>query len=908
MERIQNILFLLLILSINFSCSYSAYNNSITYTESISDFIINDQDATSYPDGTVLLHLLPSATFNLTKISLRLVFPNGTVRATDIEVGFLGNYNNSRTYVYALTENNIFITYVTDTPTEIGYKCAIIANWNGEITFGPFDLVKSTVIGYYQYFVLNVNPSKGFLWAQISETNVVWFQFTAPDQKGQISLVKTNVITSPPGTNFSRAKAFPTVDGNYGIAFTAKSNKKQIYNADNSTIPLSPIWLTYTTFLKDNQMFLVYQTVMNLSELSICDCSAHYDSSGYTCILLGQTQNATTQGVESAFLKVDFYSTGSILAIEQFNIEGEHSFAVNQSWIYKIRPLYYGGYIIISLNITAEKLTGLIYSPNSTYVNNWKLGDMPLDTFVAQGILPNNTIWLSYQHLVDNSSWSLITCDIPKMIEDNLGFYNPNVIEVSPHNKSVNVGWSDRISLTYRYPVVLASANISIYQYRENATDLLRQTISAQTNLCEVSPTDPNKITCTVLATTFSLPNTKYYVVVENNFVKTALKDEPLYGIKPYLWNLTTDPVEFDTVYVDYAVSLVRLSREGSTMFLNLNHSEKIGFFDGIKHTLTEILPIDSNRIVPKYKSQSDPDSNDQQLLQFEVLPVKDLRKPNVKNIVSSVNMLISDKYVTGLANDNYTKYLDETYGFTTIPNLWGEIRYRLIGGLVVSVALIVIYFIARRKNKDVSQVNFAKNMIIFRVVLSIVDLTFDTLFVINNSSDVPSLFLPSMFFYIFPFVMNFSWGYIILLRQTRKYEEFSKWLEEHTKIATFFTLLGGSSIEVIGILSSHIFGLEWFNAPFQGEADNLILLGAALDILIEDIPQLIIQIMYKTSTVSYSIIPLSTLIVTSIVLGFNILARTYDTIIVCRGYNRYRKTDFETPKSAGNSMTRIPL
>ncbi|CAG8519677.1 9308_t:CDS:10 [Ambispora leptoticha] len=844
-------------------------------------------DATSYNDGTVLLHLHyndnPSAIFNSSKISLRLIFPNGTVRALDVE---MGNYYDSTEYpsvfVYALTNNNIFITYLTYTR-----KLAIISNWDGKITFGPYDLVGFN--NYRELFVPNVNPSKGFLWAQCSPTNITWFQFTAPDQNGQISLMKTGVIVSPVGTNFSQAKAFPTVDGNYGMTLTAQTNRVKIYNVDNSTVPLSPNWFAYATFLdpeesKENQMFLIYQTSVNLTDLEICDCSAHYDSSGYTCILLAEFNKETP---ESAFMKVSFYSTGSILDIDQFNIEADHSLPVNQSWIYKIRPLYYGGYMTLDLNMTASTLTGLIYDRDSKFVSNWQIPDaMPLQGFIGQGLLPNNTLWLSYMQMVNNNSWSLITTDMPKMFEDNLGFNNPNVIKVSPYNQNVSVGWSGQISLTYRYPIVLSSANISIYQYRENGNDLLRQTINPQTksSFCEVS-NDPNTITCMILPTTCSLPDAKYYVVVDNNFAKTAGVNEPLFGIKPYLWNFTTESVEVDAQYVGSALSLMRLSLEGSTLFKNLTYSEKKKFFDGIQNSLAEILPVDPSRIIPTYKSQADPTNTDLQLLQFKVMPVNNLRQPNVKSIISSVDVLIRNKYMTGLSSDNYMKYSDEAYGFQATPNLWDEIMYRLIGGLAAFVVLAVVYVIARRKNKD------AKNLMILKFALSVTDLTFDTLFVVKNSRDVPCLFVPSLFFYVFPFCINFFWGYAILFRQTRQYEEFSKWLKDNTKIATFFTILGGSSVELLGILSSHIFGLGCFNAPFQGEAENLILSGAILNLIIEDIPQLLIQILYESKTVSYSIIPLSTLIVTSIVLVFNILARTYDTIVICRGHNRYQKT-----------------
>ncbi|CAG8511758.1 6731_t:CDS:2, partial [Ambispora leptoticha] len=344
------------------------------------------------------------------------------------------------------------------------------------------------------------------------------------DQEGQISLVRTGVIVSPEGTNFSQARAFPTVDGTYGITLTAQTNRVKIYNP----------------------LFLYRQIVIFNNET------------------VGQT--------ESAFMKVAFYSTGSILDIDQFTIEADHSLSVNQSWIYKIRPLYYGGYMTLNLNTTASTLTGPIYDCDSKFVSNWQIPDaMPLQGFVGQGLLPN------------------------------------------------------------------------------------------------VGSNDPNKITCMILPTTYSLPNAKYYVVFGNNFAKTAGVNEPLYEIKTYLWNFTTESVEVDVEYVSKpALSLMRLSHEGSTLFKNLTYSEKKRFFDGIQNSLAEILPVDPSRIVPTYKSQADQTIRTYSFYNLGCCPSKIYDNLRLK---FGLGLCISLKvkkflYMTGLSSDNYTKYSDELMDF----------------------------------------------------------------------------------------------------------------------------------------------------------------------------------------------------------------------------------------------------
>jgi hypothetical protein len=56
-------------------------------------------------------------------------------------------------------------------------------------------------------------------------------------------------------------------------------------------------------------------------------------------------------------------------------------------------------------------------------------------------------------------------------------------------------------------------------------------------------------------------------------------------------------------------------------------------------------------------------------------------------------------------------------------------------------------------------------------------------------------------------------------------------------------TVFAGADISVLKLLSSNIFELKKFNAPFSDETKGLILWGCVVSSLIEDLPQLIIQV-----------------------------------------------------------------
>jgi len=91
-------------------------------------------------------------------------------------------------------------------------------------------------------------------------------------------------------------------------------------------------------------------------------------------------------------------------------------------------------------------------------------------------------------------------------------------------------------SIVYNIPVVPSVGKISIYQVTDNG-DILREEISGQSEYVSVNN---NTVFIQVLDSTFNQPNTKYYVIVNSNFVKSEKFDEALAGIKKNLWYFNT--------------------------------------------------------------------------------------------------------------------------------------------------------------------------------------------------------------------------------------------------------------------------------------------------------------------------------------------------------------------------------
>ena len=91
-------------------------------------------------------------------------------------------------------------------------------------------------------------------------------------------------------------------------------------------------------------------------------------------------------------------------------------------------------------------------------------------------------------------------------------------------------------------PIKCSSQNISIYQVFDDGNYIFRETFSGEsTTNCQVLSN--NTISLKILSSTFSQPNSKYYVKVDVNFVKqdsTLDTSEPLPGILKNKWTFFT--------------------------------------------------------------------------------------------------------------------------------------------------------------------------------------------------------------------------------------------------------------------------------------------------------------------------------------------------------------------------------
>ena len=118
------------------------------------------------------------------------------------------------------------------------------------------------------------------------------------------------------------------------------------------------------------------------------------------------------------------------------------------------------------------------------------------------------------------------------------GYENPKIESTYPLLNDTVQNRIDHISITLKQPIKLSQANVSIYQ-KNGDNNILRQTISSRSMYTSIS-NESYTVNIRLFKSTFNRPGEKYFVKVDNNFVKTLSNEEPLLGISERIWTFNT--------------------------------------------------------------------------------------------------------------------------------------------------------------------------------------------------------------------------------------------------------------------------------------------------------------------------------------------------------------------------------
>ncbi|RIB00515.1 hypothetical protein C2G38_2147857 [Gigaspora rosea] len=759
-----------------------------------------------------------------------------------------------------------FLRNNTENRPETHEEFGIFIDWEGNIIqekslgFINFTTSDTSSLGT---LVVDSSQRYGFIWVnRVSQNEYIrWQKYSISDPR---------IVNFTSGGNFSinpshQYKIIATIDGGYCFVMAGPSG-------NNNSSFTDAQWVASAVFIRPSyyttQPSLIYQYMLQAISMNIETCDNTYYEPGLACIFSIKTSN--TSNISSSYVKVAFYSNGNIKSSATLNIS-DTNFIVDT-----IYQLWSGGYLLVVRWQPNNTFTGYIYDPQGNYFSIWNGPSLFGNLVIPHGVFTNNTVWMFSDvtsTTPDTSSWELMTTIATKFV----------TLDHVPDNLNINITFPNTtkhyedkelpaINMTFYNQIALSAKNISIYQ--DSGRDLvLRLYYNAQNNSdkLNISP-DLKEISISVLKSTFASPNSQYYVVMDNNFVKDFMSNEPLSGAN---WSFSTGP-KSDEYLGNSEYALTRLNMNESSYFNSLSPKNKSEYLDQLKNELAHSVPIDSSNIVAISQFQWDKDVNNLQiLLKFQILPgnnnTNDL---NVVKVIDTLNDLIVNRDVTAISRLSKSSNLDNKYGFIRKVNVWGRYGYNLIFIGIVPLFLAVLTLLSYRERND------GNNFIPFRILLIIVDFVVDLMFVLIHSRDIKALFYPSLFCLIVPLGFNIMVSFFLLIHELSQQDQqdtaFYDWFRTYHNVAAISTLCSGIDIDILTLITSKLADSQLFKAPLSQSSKNCISRAGCFNFFIEDLPQLIIQICYVIWSVNYSIIPFINLVTSSLLFSCIVLGRIY--------------------------------
>ncbi|CAG8595015.1 12_t:CDS:2 [Diversispora eburnea] len=830
----------------------------------------------TYFDGTVVLRII-NRNPNITSLdneawirpvlSLRIIHPNGTVSEIDKDLeipefnwhitispdGYLLDPVN----IYALQKGFLLFRYFNaSNPDDINTyeEWGRIIDWNGNlydnVYFSKANIENGTWYPTKTSIVNNVNPEKGFIKIYWRVDYVEWQQYTIDDAFNFIKLSYGNLSYLENTTAFN---VMGTVDDGYSIIMGISTS------SDNDEDPLETSAAVYVlTKGYDDKQFgapkLLYQS--NLANITISNIFSGISSTGIGQVCtLNITQNTVTSS-RNYYVKLNFLSSGSVTEIIPIPLSYLPVLPSNSTTRWLVASIPYGGYVFYGRFPDANNNTNVYVYYFDEYENKFTAWDSREPSVLnLRGIfiiLPNNTMLIS--QMEDFNMWSFLTTDIPKLTNLDNNYSNLQINSTSPSINDNISTLTNNITITYYEPVELSDGNISIYQIDNSGNNIIRQFVNGikSSDFCSISD-DGLTVTVKLIKSTFSNPNSKFYVKIGSNFARSRAYKESLMGVYD-VWKFNTNPIE--EPLAGKVSGVLRLTIEGTEYFENLNSTGKNQFFANLHLELSKIIPINIKRLSSNGKTQVDTtvSPSRQIFISLNIEPSNEGR--SVASIIDNLNEMIKYKSITSIGLNPITKYLDENFGFTPKQDLWDEYKCRFLGVLLILAILLVLFLIAEKMQRK------GRNIAILHLGLIIFDFVLDVLFVSKNGKVIELLYIPS---------------------HENKSKDFLYWFSQNEKLASVFTVLSSADIEALSILHSNIAGLKCFQAPISTKGKNRIFWASCLTVFVEDIPQLIIQLIYYYNVITYDIIPLLALVSSCLSLLINIIGKLFQAINSCR-------------------------
>jgi len=208
---------------------------------------------------------------------------------------------------------------------------------------------------------------------------------------------------------------------------------------------------------------------------------------------------------------------------------------------------------------------------------------------------------------------------------------------------------------------------------------------------------------------------------------------------------------------------------------------------------------------------------------------------------------------------------------------------YIMIALPVAFILICFVYVILRRFYP------LANNLIIFVLFFTIYDFVVDVLFTISMFEIGTTLFYPAVAFLCAPLFFNFCIIAHVFKRALSHDINMEKWVISHVTVAGAVSLLAANNVDLFLLLNSHIFYQESFNAPLRPQEINFLSYIGLVGHLLQDAPQLVIQILALLGG-SLNTITLLSLIASLLAMLFGIFKRVIIFLAVKCGYTAKEK------------------
>ncbi|PKC08437.1 hypothetical protein RhiirA5_416906 [Rhizophagus irregularis] len=601
----------------------SSVKSSIIFEENqpLSAEILRVFNIDCYDDNTMVVRIVrkdPSKFHCFEEyLSIRTIYPNGTVKGFDLPSDTL-NMQNMQPFNFCIPPKYSKANPLRFYPIKKNFLF---------ITYAEADDI--------------TNPFTYNDWGMVIDLDGVIhskIKLGPSDENGGIQQIVETVNIFPTGHPL---ETVATMDGGYALIYpnnTGLTGSKTI-----STTPLTPQFGIYFLLLGYEKgitqgPFVLYQTLTPINVL-LLDCDFTYVGVGQTCIIIANSTQS-----DKTFIKIDFLSSGTV-----YNITTFQNINVTD---YSIQSLRYGGYFTYYLVRNSDKKNFNIYG----YI-------------------------LDYYE--EGNSWSLLTTDLYKIEgERDHGYSILHINTTIPKiGDVIDPSETKFLIIKYYNKIILSpNRNITILQDDGTSHGIIRQITSISDNNGEfVKYIDDSTIEITVIDSTFNQPNAKYYILIDNGFVKNRNYQEPIISIQNSGWSFITKNTgsvsskfnlkkKFKEVVNSTDIDgKVQLTTDGTSYFKSIKHDKikRKEFFDNLRLELAKAIPVSSERITTSGRHQIDTTvSLEQYILSINIKKAKNKGERSVNSIAEDLNTLIKNKLITVIGSGSYSNYLDHEYGY----------------------------------------------------------------------------------------------------------------------------------------------------------------------------------------------------------------------------------------------------